>query len=761
MRFSKGFSIIAIAFMLAACGGGGGGSGSTPPTSAAAQKSGSVKITITIPAAKTQSARAIRYLEQQQSRKSVHREYISGGTTEIDFTLATVNGVAATSSEQSEYDFTVYTSGKGSNCAANANGGYTCTITEPAPVGNDTYVVAAQQCSIQAGATPCSSAGGTLTLLSQTYVPVNVVYDQTTVAAFTFSGVVASIAWAAVSYANISGPTALNSLLWLTQPNGPNSPVYTPADSSYSCSSNVGSGTANGCYEPVAQGTPVAYGEVLEAFDASGALILGATGGPVYQTPLYLDQNGNAITISWSCSDNSGTQAVRRSSVPPGDAYPDSLTWETGGGPYTSNTNTAPLANESFNSPVVNPANDPDGGNTVDGNGNPVTAVGNNGTEMNWDGVDQPSSSTPDSCTATTSNGLSTSANFYVGLGAGGVTFTSQPQLDATMYLGFPQVGGNPGTPAEISSFAAGQFANPASATMTLPYGGWPDMTIDSSGNLWVAETSGASNYILEYAPGSTTPERTISPPAFTGAWNNIAVSGTEVYVENEWDNLNATCPPCGEIDAYSTSANGASTPVASWTSSNFNLPNGNVIGPFTVDGNGNFWLFDTNTNAEGGWALSELPANATSTTTATTVLDSSWAAACNNGNAPNFYNFVFDTIGNMVAYDFNSQTVMIFPSGFNDSTCPSRFTPETASGGGLGNDIAVDNNGLIYLLAANNVYVYTENAANGPNGYAPPNYTFTNPGEGLPASIALSYPSGGGSGSVKRRSASHIVRIH
>lgn len=416
---TPGVALAALAFLVACSANAGHGTvpGGSPTGD---RRTGRIEASLFIPPKQHQRLRTQQYLKAQQAlrgHRSIAPHYFSGATTEIDFALNTIDGVPATGADRTTYDFSIYTTDP-SECSGNSTTGYNCHVTEPAPAGADTYVVQAQQCSAL-GSGPkasCGSLGGTLTLLSSSFVSIDVVAYQTVVAVFTLSPVVGSIDWAPVTYANTTGPTALSNSLWFVQPNGPGVPAFSanPSPGAYTCAANAGTG----CYEPVLQGTSIAYGVVLEVRDPSGAVIIAAShGGPIYQTPIYIDSSGKAISISWSCQDRvlGGT----------------SLTWETGGGPYNNNLS-APKANQSFNSPVVNPSADPDGGHTTDANGNPVTAVGNNGSEMDWDGIDQPLSGSPDSCVATTSNGLTTALKWYAGLGATPTPPTPSPSPSPT-----------------------------------------------------------------------------------------------------------------------------------------------------------------------------------------------------------------------------------------------------------------------------------------------------------------------------------------
>ena len=742
-------AFLLVAF-LAACGGQ---NGSLPNVKSTADRTGYVKATLFVPPPNKQSAAQIAYLRSAQEKVNAANrkpQYLSGNTTELDFVLNSNNGSLVSAADQAAFDFVIYTSNS-SSCTGTASSGYTCSVTAPAPVGNDTYKIYSRQCSV-ANTGPnssCASLGGTLTLLGMSFATVNVVYDQIVVAAFTLSPVVASIDWAPVTYAKEN--TATNSLpaqLWLAQPNGGNIPSYNPSPTpgSYGCTYNAGAGTANGCYEPVAQGVSLAYGEVLEARDATGALIVGASnGGTVYQTPVYLDNSGNAVTISWSCKDN----------VIGGK----SLTWETGGGPYNNNTS-APHANQYFNSPVANPAADPDGGNTTDGNGNPVTAVGNNGVEMNWDGVDQPILNSPDYCTASTSNGLTTSPlNFYVGLGEGGVTFNPtpapSPTPDAAVYVSARDttIQSNP----EVEEFNQGAFLQGASGIIAgLPtYPAEPNCpnancalitgaTFDSSGNLWVHDfddTSGVTySYLVEYAsrPGAgATPMRVITIPegSFSAANDaGITFDGSgNAYVAGRGSSLAEFV-----VREFSINSSGTATLLNTIGGSNTQLQ---WIAKMAVDGAGNLWVLNSYQGpqpkvlefapgANGNVAPTQAFFGLQWFTNCQIPLAAGTPIAPTGAPSGSFgWGMAFDPNGNLFVgvntIDSVGQAsyVMELPKGFTTSTCPSHiFTPGGVMLGGL----AVDDNGFVYVGQRSGINVYSENASDGSSGTATPVGTYT-----------------------------------
>jgi hypothetical protein len=792
MSYTRALGAILIAAMLAACSGGGGNAsftpaGTTPPVSQN-QRLGHIRAVLYVPPKKKhhQSRSTIAYLRAQiakhwHSHAARKPKYLSGATTELDFTINTIAGVAATPADKTAFDFTIYTSDS-SQCSGDDVNGYVCTVTASAPVGADTYQVAAQQCSV-AGTGPgttCASLDGTLSLLSASYASVSVVYDQTVTAAFTLSPVIGSIDWAPVTYANESGPASLPSNLVLTSPNGTNIPTYDPSTASYSCAYAADSRRShdaqrphdamvprgnpnatptpaanNACYEPVAQGVPVSYGVVLEARDPNGALIVGASnGGTVYQTPVYLDASGAAVSINWSCKDQitGGT----------------SLTWETGNGPYSSNAN-AVAANQSFNSPVTNPAADPDGGHTTDANGNPVTAVGNNGTEMNWDGVDQPNLNSPDYCTASTSNGLTTALDWYAGLGEGGITVP--PPLNSTISVFdvlTPQEGPQGG---QVFNYAPGVLAPPPTSVLTgLPNigntdfsgfaGSEPAMAYDSAGDLWISytlatlpqsQTTCGQGYIVEYGPGasgSAAPLRVIAPTNATDAITGIAVDNANGIVYVGGIGCSSNVPQYSVINAYPMNANGSTAPIRTIGPASF-MNNLHQYSPtdllsivgLTVDGSGNVWVLNQNSgNQTLIPLLLEFAPNASGQDApSNTYMSSEWYSSCPGLQEYDPTGLTVDSSGNLIVAGVYQ--MMVFPAGFTASTCPHIFdTAHLAQGapngfGAAGQGVSVDNQGYIYEAVTQSVYggvgnsgvaVYSETTTDGPNGFAPPAAFFT-----------------------------------
>lgn len=662
---------------LTACGGSS--HNVLPVTHAASgHQTGQVNVTVHVPARQKQTANQIAYAKSQLAAHSNNRkpQYFSGATTQMNFTLESNNGTPVSAADQAAFDFTIYLQDS-SQCTPDGSGGYNCTVNEPAPVGTDTYNVTSYECSVSGSSSTssCQSLGGTLTMLSAAYTSVNVQYNKSTVMAFTLSAVVASIDWAPVAYAKQSGYGSLPSTLWLTQPNGSNIPKYTPASSgpgSYSCTYNAGSGTGNGCYEPVAQGTAIAYGETLEVRDPTGAIIIGAANnGTIYQTPVYLDTNGNAVTINWHCTDNAGGS---------------SLTFETGAGPYTSNAQ-ATAANNAFNSPVTNPAADPDGGNTTDANGHPVTAVGNNGAEINWDGADQPVLDKPDFCTATTSNGLSTPLNFYAGLGEGGVTPLPAATFGPGLYIASSVLGTNtpPPNPNSIVYHASQGSLTTSSAN---PYTTGPNayfsirttasavsMAVNRYGGggtagtvLWGAFPKDGPS-LQKFVVGQSGPVATISLAAGSNPTSVAVDSAGNVY------ELDTTCS-C--INVYASTASGSASPIRT-------ISPAQLGARIFIDQNDNLWTSDKNSYTY------EYPSSASGSVSPTiTVTAPCFATEPDASLVCGAYN---TTKGR-----FTGVTIMSAANGYNSPVFTYPISNLNAFGGFNQPSMATDSNGFIYV---------------------------------------------------------------
>ncbi|MBV8637506.1 MAG: hypothetical protein JO322_05430 [Candidatus Eremiobacteraeota bacterium] len=117
------------ASLLAACGGGGGGI--TPaqptPTPGATNSGPAVTFSIAVPAASSPAARKAAY--------------VSPNTGSVQIALQTVNG--ATPKTPFSQTFAVSSTAQG--CSAASSGGFTCTISVPAPPGVDVFTISTYQ----------------------------------------------------------------------------------------------------------------------------------------------------------------------------------------------------------------------------------------------------------------------------------------------------------------------------------------------------------------------------------------------------------------------------------------------------------------------------------------------------------------------------------------------------------------------------------------------------------------------------------------
>lgn len=405
--YSRALAAVLCAALMSACsaGGSGGSNGLTAShgilPAAHHFQTGTIKARFHIPAPKKHGHPAAARLAK--GRHAPH--WLPASATEIDFTLLAVNGdsdnVGGCNVGQGSncFNFTIYTTGSSAGgCTSDGNGGLTCNIAEPAPAATDTYQIAAQYCSGHTNADGSCGAPSGLGLLSQASASINVPLNGTANGNFTLDPVVAALQWNA---------------------------------------SNIGVGSG----QPFATGTLPGHPLVqIQAVDQYGDVIVGSTTSPggSYNTALYLQPDGSVDNISWNCTD-------------------PSVQFETGGGPFSDLGGFAPLSQEvlangfnaggsydakhhvkagarypfhdeddggSFNSPEANPMLDYDGGSWgmgTDGNGNQVQGVGNNGTEINYDGSDALDLSTEFDCNAYDDEG--NQATIAVTLGNGTVTW--------------------------------------------------------------------------------------------------------------------------------------------------------------------------------------------------------------------------------------------------------------------------------------------------------------------------------------------------
>ncbi|HTX58542.1 MAG TPA: hypothetical protein VMH02_02610 [Verrucomicrobiae bacterium] len=391
-RHDRALGAILCFALLCACSGSGTGAPSsggvsTLPGAAGTHKTyrtGRIRAHIHIPASK------------HHRKRGRNGHWLPSATSEIDFTLLSVNGDPSgvnwcnVGQGQGCYNFSIYTQGSNAGgCTSDGNGGWECSVNEPAPAASDNYEIQAQTCPGRINGDGTCAAPDGLQLLSESNTVIDVPLDGVAQGNFTLNPVVASLQWSASDI-------------------------------------QVGSG------QPYATGAQAPYPTVqIQALDEYGDIIVGATTDPSggYNTALYLQGDGSADYVVWNCSD-------------------PSVTFETGGGPYSNIAGYKPLSLETiangytsdqwdgkrggkrghwyqngFNSPESAPQSDSSGGKGVDGNGNAVQAVGNNGIEINYDGSTPLDLYTQFTCNAYDSEG--NQASVAITLGNGSIVWTT------------------------------------------------------------------------------------------------------------------------------------------------------------------------------------------------------------------------------------------------------------------------------------------------------------------------------------------------
>lgn len=308
------------------------------------------------------------------------------------------------------------------------------------------------------------------------------------------------------------------------------------------------------------------------------------------------------------------------------------------------------------------------------------------------------------------------------------------------------------GIDGSIVTYAPGVFAPPPASTIsTLPNASWNTngkMTFDAAGDLWVAyeadpaQQGGAEFFgIAEYAPGSGTPARTITPAnsVSDGSFQGIAIDASgNVYVPDV----------AGAVYVYAAGASGSATPIRTISGSSTELTGAGKLG---FDANGNLWVAT-------GQGILEFPPNANGNVAPIGgTMDAAWDAACNGGGALAPMSFAFDPSGNMiVAANTSSGNVLEFAAGFTDTTCPYNRMTTQNGGGANAEDLSVDDQGYIYDVAYAppnglpfNVSVYPESASGSPSPYA--EISGTNSGLSNPVGIAVWTNTGFLNGNAKR----------
>jgi hypothetical protein len=521
-------AVFAVA-LVAACSGGS--QSSILPRHNPQAKIGYLHVKLFVP--KKHRAK-VRGRNAKLRGRKVRPHYLPATTTQVTFQLTAVDGIAQ--NPGSPYTFTIYTGGPSPQCTPSGSGaqaGYECSVTASAPAATDEYQITASSCD---GATGNDgSCGYATTVVSESDATIKVPPNGNANAKFTLNPMVATLAWSVQT--------------------GNQAPAYSLGV--YTCAS------PGPCWDPLLNGRAEAASHAvsLNAYDGTGAQIVAASGGgTVYDTPLYLQQNGTADQITWSCSD-------------------PTLTWTTGSGPYGYQQGV--LANgegsgAGVNSPVANPS--PDTG--YDFYGSPSPAIGNNGAEMNFSGANEygsyyysPYGGGPYTCTATDSQGQS--AVYYAG----------DDLIHRTLYVANSPTAPASGVPSPPSISAIDLTKTPANAleyTFTQPFtgfaGGPEDIAVDDGGNLYVADYTGGAVYIYPF--GSTT----------IANWHPFT-SPVAILIDHADQELIVADSGTSHLDVFQ--AGTGSALLASFALTNVN--NGDFL-QLAMDKHGRLWVSDQQT---------------------------------------------------------------------------------------------------------------------------------------------------------------------
>lgn len=315
--------------------------------------------------------------------------FLPSDTTEIDFSLVAIDGAGTGGS--TPFDFSILTPPNGSDCSA-VSGGWSCSVTEPAPVAQDSYTIVA--CSGTTG----GCTGGSAVRLSETYATITVLSTGTTPAAFTLNPIVGAMSW---NVGNIAYGAAVT--------NGSAAPSWGSV-SGYTC--------ASACWDPLLNNHGVALNDTLSLTlaDAKGETIIPASGGGngsgSPNVPIYLTPSGTLDAITVACNDHNVAYLNSTAGPAPTPAPTASPSQTTLANGFLNG------AAQATNTTITSPVTGSDGSSGTVLAGSTATVYGNDGKYVNYDGAG--STYTPTSvetCTASDSNSLT--ATYYFGFAAG------------------------------------------------------------------------------------------------------------------------------------------------------------------------------------------------------------------------------------------------------------------------------------------------------------------------------------------------------
>ena len=394
LTWALGTIVVGLAVVVAACSGNAGGPSAVSTVSNLPMKTGHLKTALVVPPKARQHA-IDRMVAGVLRSRHVKPKYLPSATTEVDFTLLTINGQPA---PDTSFNFSINTSG----CTP-GSGGYVCSATNTAPAAVDVYAIQACSGIVYGAAGGCATGVGAV-VLSESRVTVTVPAGGTASASFSLNPVVGGFSWSTAGGAPWPNGTAAPTFANTTP-----SPTYTCGAGS--CYDPLLNGAPNALFSPLPS-TPLSDSLALNVLDANGNTIIPASGGgTVHGYPVFLNgATGGADVISVSCTDGHVQWLSGAASANP-DPSPVPVGDKANGFSTASNTG--------FNSPVTGH----DGASGADYTGAAVSVIGNTGGLINFDGgsatyTDQSLVTCTAQDTAST-----TPAKFYLGLGTGFVTW--------------------------------------------------------------------------------------------------------------------------------------------------------------------------------------------------------------------------------------------------------------------------------------------------------------------------------------------------